>query len=339
MSVAGRSDVLPRLTGGLLAGALACGLGARAARRRRVERGAGDEEFLETGAGNRIAYTLHRAARPRFPQDPVLVFVPGLGTPVARWSVLREALNPGFSVLTHDRAGYGRSRYRPGAPFTLDAARADLVDVIAAVPPGRPVILVGHGLGGLLAMAAQETSRRPVAGLVLLDPRYPSELGRSALLHSGSEQVGHNMSHIPLSCELGLAPLLAAPPWERLLTGEARRLCLDQYRDAGLWRAALREWRAAHTELTSGAPPKVTAPVHLVTSGPRSAQSRAYEEFGKELLASVEHGGHTVLERVRRDLVPLTPECVTALARVIGEFAGTVVEESGGRYAAPHHAG
>ena len=275
-----RSDTLPRLTGGLLAGTFACGLGLRSARRRRVARGAGDEEFLETGAGNHIAYTLHQAAHPLLPQDPVVVFVPDLATPVARWSGLREALGTGFSVLTHDRAGYGRSRYRRRGLFTLDVARADLVDVIGTIPPGRSVILVGHRLGGLLAMAVQETSGLPVAGLVLLDPRYPSELGRSALLHSGSEQVGHNMSHIPLSCELGMAPLLASPPWERFLPGEARRLCLDQYRDAGLWKAALREWRAAHTELTTGETPKVTVPVHLVTSGPRSAQSRALRGAG-----------------------------------------------------------
>lgn len=57
-----------------------------------------------------------------------------------------------------------------------------LEDVLAALERfGTNVVLVGHGMGGLLAMKAIE--RHPVAGLVLVSPEPPGELRPPARPH------------------------------------------------------------------------------------------------------------------------------------------------------------
>lgn len=66
-------------------------------------------------------------------------------------------------------------------PTTL-TVESYVLDVLAAVDRlGEGSVLVGHGLGGLLAIKAAE--RHPVAGLVLLSPEAPRELRVPARSH------------------------------------------------------------------------------------------------------------------------------------------------------------
>jgi len=58
-----------------------------------------------------------------------------------------------FECVAYDRRGYGKSG-RP-APESVDAHVDDLVELLG----GRPAVLVGHSLGGDLALAA--STRRP----------------------------------------------------------------------------------------------------------------------------------------------------------------------------------
>ncbi|MEL5954526.1 alpha/beta fold hydrolase [Streptomyces sp. CLV115] len=318
-----RSDTLPRLIAGVLAGSLAGGIGVQRMRRRRVGLGSGRERFLDADSGNLISYQLHPAVAPAFSQDPLLVFVPDLGATVERWSELRMALEHDFSVLTHNRAGYGRSRYRMGGEFSLGSAVSDLLSVIEKAGSDRPVVLMGHGLGGLIALLAEESL--PTASLMLLDPRYPAELQRSVLLRSKSEQSGFNLKYMPSSSRIGLSSLLVPPPWAGSLPADVRRLCLDQYRDAELWRAYMREWKAAHSELQNPDPmPVVRKPLHLVTSNTKGVESEAYEEMHAELLKSADAGRRTSLENVMRDQLPMGSRCVESLVPLVGEFLQSI---------------
>ncbi|HYC07934.1 MAG TPA: alpha/beta fold hydrolase [Candidatus Binatia bacterium] len=56
--------------------------------------------------------------------------------------------------------------------LTIESYTADVVSVLDRV--GEGPVLVGHGLGGLLALLAAE--QRPLGGLVLISPELPDEL-------------------------------------------------------------------------------------------------------------------------------------------------------------------
>jgi pimeloyl-ACP methyl ester carboxylesterase len=58
-----------------------------------------------------------------------------------------------FKVVTYDRLGYGKARNRP--PSSLEDHIVDLVDRL----DDRPAVIVGHSIGGDLALAA--ATRRP----------------------------------------------------------------------------------------------------------------------------------------------------------------------------------
>ena len=89
------------------------------------------------------------------------------GTPgsATAWSDYVLSPPPGVEVLALDRPGFGRSGPAGAMPSLADQAAA----VLALMPvDGRPVLLLGHSLGGpIVARVAADHPDR-VAGLVLL---------------------------------------------------------------------------------------------------------------------------------------------------------------------------
>jgi pimeloyl-ACP methyl ester carboxylesterase len=78
--------------------------------------------------------------------EPVLLLLHGLGATAAVWDGV-TALWPGGWVVP-DLPGHGRSDPLPRYSFGALAAA-----VAAALDPGRPVVALGHSLGGVLALA------------------------------------------------------------------------------------------------------------------------------------------------------------------------------------------
>lgn len=110
--------------------------------------------------------------------DPI-VFVHGLGTSAATWSACMDLLHDRYTVVAVDLLGHGGSPVPDDpAEYTRDAALADLDDVIAELS-GRPV-LVGHSLGGYLALAYAATRPEAARGVVVLNtgPGYRDPVKR-----------------------------------------------------------------------------------------------------------------------------------------------------------------
>ena len=101
-------------------------------------------------------------------EGPPIVFVHGLGTSAATWDRSTELLADRFTTISLDLLGHGESPV-PNEPdeYTRDRALTDIDDVLAGLD--EPAVLVGHSLGGYLALAHAATRPGVVRAIVVLN--------------------------------------------------------------------------------------------------------------------------------------------------------------------------
>lgn len=109
-------------------------------------------------------------------KEPVtIVFVHGFTLAGESWyrqfNALRKS-HPEARLLTMDLRGHGQTGAVPASLCTVEGAAADALAVIAERATTGKLIVVGHSLGGLIALhmvrAAEESIRRRIAGVVLI---------------------------------------------------------------------------------------------------------------------------------------------------------------------------
>jgi pimeloyl-ACP methyl ester carboxylesterase len=75
-------------------------------------------------------------------------------------------------IISYDHRGHGRSDTAPTSTYVFEHLAADLVDVLAALDVTGPLTLVGHSMGGMVALAylGRPPADRPVEphGVVLV---------------------------------------------------------------------------------------------------------------------------------------------------------------------------
>ena len=104
----------------------------------------------------------------RLGNGPPIVFVHGMGTSAATWQRCTELLADRFTTIAVDLLGHGGSPV-PDDPdeYTRDRTLADLDDVLADLD--QPAVLVGHSLGGYLALAHAATRPNAARAIVVLN--------------------------------------------------------------------------------------------------------------------------------------------------------------------------
>ena len=108
-------------------------------------------------------------------QRGTVLLVHGLGEHVGRYDAVARRLNDwGFCVRGYDQYGHGESA-GPRGGLTRDLRLlddlADMVDALRArMPAGRPLVLLGHSMGGLVTARFVAMNLRPVDALVLSSP-------------------------------------------------------------------------------------------------------------------------------------------------------------------------
>ncbi|WP_171052848.1 alpha/beta fold hydrolase [Streptomyces marianii] len=328
-SALARGDNTPRLAGGLLGATALAAVGSQWLRRRRVLAGDGSERCFTAPSGNRLAYRLTEPLQESNAARPVLVCLTGLMATNARWTNIRRDLEGDFPVLTYDRAGYGSSSYHQADPYTLRSSVDDLASLVRAVCPGRPVVLVGHSLGGYLALRSLRALPGQAAGVVLLDPSHPGELHRSAAQANGARRLAGRFLTMPTSLRCGLGALLPEPGWLSWLPPDARRRVLDQYRDAGLWQTALREWKATHAEFLNhdGPLPEVSVPLLLIAAGNTHRADGVNAGLHQEIVDSSPQGALLVLDGVGHGELVTGPEPARRVARHVAAFTTSLESE------------
>lgn len=128
--------------------------------------------YLEGVDGLRLHFQCWEARAPR----AVLLVSPGLGEHSGRYAALAADLAPrGISTYALDHRGHGLSEGRRGhvarfAEFVQDLERFRR-EVATTAPGDLPVFLLGHSLGGLIALRyLQEIGDTPLRGAILTSP-------------------------------------------------------------------------------------------------------------------------------------------------------------------------
>jgi pimeloyl-ACP methyl ester carboxylesterase len=99
---------------------------------------------------------------------PPLVFIHGLGGSTATWDGCVAALNDRYETVAIDLLGHGASPVpEDPAEYTRDRALVDIDEVLAEL--GEPAVLVGHSLGGYLALAHAATRHGATRAIVVLN--------------------------------------------------------------------------------------------------------------------------------------------------------------------------
>jgi len=103
-------------------------------------------------------------------QGPLIVLVHGLGEHLGYWS---ENFGPlvaqGFRVVALDLPGFGRSG-KPRTEYGMAEQAGWLSAFLSAVAPETPAVVVGHSMGGQVAMRLALDAPELVRGLCLVAP-------------------------------------------------------------------------------------------------------------------------------------------------------------------------
>ena len=98
------------------------------------------------------AQAVHDRGRP----GPTLVFSHGYCLSMDSWHYQRKALRGRFRMVFWDQRGHGRSGVGPAGSATIDQLGEDLHEVLKAVAPQGPLVLIGHSMGGMTVMSLAE---------------------------------------------------------------------------------------------------------------------------------------------------------------------------------------
>jgi len=107
---------------------------------------------------------------------PPVVLVHGLFMDHRTWDGVRVDLSQRFRVITPDLPGFGQSEKPPPQrfPYGIDAFVEAIADLYAGLELGRAA-LVGHGIGGAVALSLAARHPELVSHLVLVSPWLHSE--------------------------------------------------------------------------------------------------------------------------------------------------------------------
>lgn len=130
----------------------------------------------------------------------VVVIVHGLGEHAGRYEQLAGRLNAwGYAVRGYDQYGHGESSGPRGSLSAPERLITDLADVLESTRmrfgTGRPLILFGHSLGGLVAAGVVARNGAGIDALVLSSPAFAAGLsGLQKVLVATLPRVAPNLA-------------------------------------------------------------------------------------------------------------------------------------------------
>ncbi len=120
--------------------------------------------------------------------SPTVILASGGGGWSLSWWRVQPVLAHRTRTCAWDPAGFGFSGPSPEPQDTVHAT-LDLERVLKAAGVQGPYVVVGHSLGGYIALRFTDLHRRSVAGMVLVDPSIPDQ-------HAVIERIAPKMGAI-----------------------------------------------------------------------------------------------------------------------------------------------
>ncbi len=133
-----------------------------------------------------------------------LLFLHGIGDTAATWNLVMSLLEDRHTVVSFDLIGHGYSPVpNETSEYTRDRTLEDIDEIIEDLD--APPILVGHSLGGYLALAHAATRPDFSAGLIVLNtgPGFRDPEKREAW-NARSRRNAHRFGVVPQAAELNL---------------------------------------------------------------------------------------------------------------------------------------
>lgn len=239
---------------------------------------------------------------------PPVILIHSSASGLRQWRALIDSLKDRYRVIAVNLFGYANTSPWPGTRPLTSADQAELVTAAAALV-SEPVALVGHSLGGAVALEAAAKLADRVRVVIAFEPIL----------------FGHLQVHGPADAYDEIATL-ARRYGELAQAGDwnaAGEWFVDYWAGAGTWAAMpgerrqntlamlppiVHEWAMA----TSGIRPlagwrAITAPVHLIQAADTRAPTRAIvgllaETYPDWRVHQVPSGGH-MAPLARPDLV------------------------------------
>ena len=126
-------------------------------------------------AGHRWTYAYRDADTA---DAPTVVMLHGFTGSKENWYPLAASLQGRYRLLIPDLPGWGESERKPDRVYGFTQQAANVDAFIRALSPGKPVVLLGHSMGGGIAALAAA--------------RYPQEIARVGLLDAAGVRFKDN---------------------------------------------------------------------------------------------------------------------------------------------------
>lgn len=327
-AVADRDDRAVGTVAVVLAGAAAIAVVTAVQKRLRVLEGWPTTRVLTTRHGNELQYETGGASSG---DAPVVIMVTGLASTSEHFAWITEKIidETEYGVIAYARAGYAGSRRTSAKEYDLQESVDDLVDLVNSVSSGsnRPVVLLGHSIGGeLVRRAVAELPDGVLGGAIYLDPSHPQELQRSSGQSLGAKNLGGSLLTAQWALRLGTGILMSRPTWLANLPQSYRGKIYAQYSDARLWEAAAREWKAVERDFRAydrefdrfEIPGLVLAAQHTVDTDPE--QMTMYEEFAATHRSTGDSSNLIVIEGADHDTLLTGSRTAHSVAQLVIDF-------------------
>ncbi|MFE3543660.1 alpha/beta fold hydrolase [Nocardia sp. NPDC059177] len=261
------------------------------------------------------------------------------------WSDVREALrreHPGARVVCYDHRGHGESATAPRQTYNLEQLADDLHDVLDAVAPTGPVVLVGHSMGGMTVLSyvsryrAEIGSRIVGAGLVATAASGLADVGFGRLLRNpiiavfqaAVRRAPRLMQHAKvLACKVFAPVVRTAEFGDRQVSARVLALAEAMHNATSIVTMAT-FLSAFKTFDRTDALPALSAIPTLILCG--SADLMTPPSHSIAMAAAVDYADFVQIDGAGHSVILEQPaQVATAIARLVGRASGERIETAG----------